>query len=70
MIPACCDDDAVEAPFEGLEPGAVEVELPPDIALALKAAKLLGPDSTELTENTMPDVQWVPCRQYAQMGAD
>jgi hypothetical protein len=70
MIPACCEADEVEAPFEGLDPGAVEVELPLDIALALKAAKLFGPDSTALTENTMPAVQWEPCRQYAQIGAD
>jgi hypothetical protein len=70
IIPACRDADAVEAPFEGLEPGAVAVEFPPDIALALKAAKLFDPDSTELTENTMPAAQWEPCRQYAQIGAD
>lgn len=38
MIPACCDADAIEAPLEGLDPGAVEVELPLDIAFALKAA--------------------------------
>lgn len=70
MIPACCEEDEEEAPLEGLDPGAVEVELPLDIALALKAAKLFAPDSTALTENTMPAVQWDPCRQYAQMGED
>ena len=52
---------------------APEVELPVPlscIARAWNAAKLLGPLSTALTENTMPWPQWVACLQYTQIGAD
>jgi hypothetical protein len=38
------------------------------IALAWKAAKLLGPDSTAFTLKTIPVPQWPAWRQYAQIG--
>ncbi|KAL7283042.1 hypothetical protein ACG7TL_002466 [Trametes sanguinea] len=45
---------------------------PVDIAFALKAAKLLGPDSMAFAEKTMPAAQWLAglvCLQKTQMGA-
>lgn len=48
----------------------VEDEVPLSrIACALNAAKLLAPDSTAFTENTMPCPQCPDCLQYTQIGA-
>jgi hypothetical protein len=49
--------------FVGLDDEAVVDEVEPFccFAAAWNAAKLLGPDSTEFTLNTMPDPQWPLC---------
>lgn len=39
------------------------------LASSTKAAKLLGPDSTALMENTIPAPQWLVWPQYPQIGA-
>ena len=55
----------VDATLEVLEElVALEVR-----ARAWKALKLLGPSATALTAKTIPDGQWLVCRQYTQMGA-
>ena len=62
------------APFSLVEKAALLPllpEFPPEVlpvALSLKASKVFEPDSTALTLNTMPLAQWLPWRQYAQMG--
>jgi hypothetical protein len=38
------------------------------MASCWNAAKLLGPDSSELMEKTIPDWQWLTCPQYPQIG--
>jgi len=52
------------------DPDPVDDEVVPFccFAAAWKAAKLLGPDSTEFTLKTIPEPQWLACLQYAQMG--
>lgn len=56
-------DVAEEPPAGAEEEGAVR------LASCWKAAKLLGPDSTALIANTMPELQWLVCPQYPQIGA-
>lgn len=63
-LPAAVED-AVLAELD-----AVELAVPfCCLAAAWKAPKLFGPVSTALTLKTMPEPQWLPCLQYAQIGA-
>jgi hypothetical protein len=62
-IPAPRLTDTIDASLVGWA-----VLVPCDIALALNAEKFCGPDSTALTEKTMPSLQCEVCRQKAQIG--
>jgi hypothetical protein len=52
-----------EPPAAAVEEGAVR------LASCWNASKLLGPDSTALIANTIPEAQWLVCPQYPQIGA-